>query len=138
MKISPYFTFSDTSQALGMYEKMGAKNVIKSLASDEMFADMPNRPHNNFIMNASFELFGSSFYASDTWDQKEVDQTATAVGIDFNANDEKELQQVREFMKLAQELGNKITMPLQKAEWGTLFGMVQDAQGISWMFNGAY
>jgi PhnB protein len=31
--------------------------------------------------------------------------------------------------------GGKVTMPLEKAPWGDIFGMITDKYSISWMVN---
>lgn len=138
MQVRPYLNFADTHKALELYEKMGAEKIEMTLGSDDMFVNMPEefQMAPDFVMNASFELFGCRIYASDTWDNKEVDQTGTNITFDFEISNAVEVAQIREFMDRTVELGGEITMPLTEVEWTPLFGMVRDPLGVTWMFNG--
>lgn len=138
MQIRPYLNFAQTQEALNLYRKMGATDIEMTLGSDEMFSDMPDEQKMapDFVMNASFELFGHRIYASDTWGNTEVDHSASNIAFDFDINLPEEVDQVRKFIERTVELGGEATMPLGEAEWTPMFGMVRDAIGVSWIFNG--
>ena len=138
MKIRPYLNFSRTQDALDLYRKMGATNIEMTLGSDDMFSDMPEGQEvaPDFVMHASFDLFGHSIYASDTWGNTEVDYSGSNVAFVFDINQPEEVEQVRKFIDQTVELGGEATMPLGEVEWTPMFGMVRDPLGITWMFSG--
>lgn len=138
MQIRPYLNFARTQEALDFYQQLGATHIELTLGSDEMFSNLPEeqRVAPDFVMNASFELFGHLIYASDSWGNTEVDQAASNIAFDFDLNLPEEVEQVRSFMTRAVELGGEVTMPLGETEWTPMFGMVRDSLGITWIFNG--
>lgn len=140
MKAIPYFNFPNTKEVLAFYEKIGAKNIRILLASDEMFADMspemaPKDP-DEFVMNAEFELFGNTIYASDSWDRRDVDHSGSNISFVFTLSNDNEVQAVKDFFDKAIENGFTVEMPLEASEWTELFGMLKDPFGLSWMFSG--
>jgi PhnB protein len=55
----------------------------------------------------------------------------TNFSMSLSGDDEAELREY--FEKLAE--GGSVTMPLEKAPWGDIFGMCTDRFGISWLVN---
>lgn len=142
MQAIPYLTFKSSIKALEFYKKVGATDIYLTTADDEAFADqldqMPigDRSPAEFVLNASFSLFGQRIYCSDTWDARDVNNTDTAVSFEFNVNDDDAVDAVKRFFTLVAENGGDVAMPLEPAEWTSLFGQVSDPFDISWIFNG--
>ena len=75
MKAVQYFNFQNSLAALNFYEKhLGATNIQRLGGDNEMFDDMPDeyKVDADFTMHASFEVFGETFYCSDTWKNKKL------------------------------------------------------------------
>ena len=73
---------------------------------------------------------GLTFMASDT--PTGVEYTpGTTISISLSGDDEQELRGYWD--KLSD--GGTVTMPLEKAPWGDIFGMVTDKFGINWMVD---
>lgn len=141
MKAIPYFTFTNSLEVLAFYEKVGAKILEKSLASDPSFdgmpADMKPADPEHFVMNASFEIFGNRIFLSDAWNQNEtIDHSHSNLSFVFDQEDPEEIQEVKDFFELAVANGFRIEMPLEATEWTNYFGMLVDPYGLTWMFNG--
>ena len=78
MKSIQYFNFQNSLSALNFYEKhLGATNINRLGGDDKMFDDMPDdyQIDKDFTMHASFEILGETFYCSDTWKNKSIDNT---------------------------------------------------------------
>ncbi len=73
---------------------------------------------------------GIVLMASDTPSSMEY-KPGTNVSISLSGDDEAELKGYWEKLSV----GGKITMPLEKAPWGDIFGMFTDKFGIAWLVN---
>lgn len=68
--------------------------------------------------------------AADTPNHMEY-QPGASVQLSLNGNNELELR--RYFQKLSE--GGEVSLPLEIAPWGDIFGMCQDRFGMNWMVN---
>ncbi len=62
---------------------------------------------------------------------RRFDKAGTNYSMSLSGDNEAELKDY--FEKLS--LGGKVTMPLEKAIWGDIFGMLTDKFGVSWLVN---
>lgn len=138
----PYFTFRNSLQVLEFYEqKLGAKVLGKVMGNNEMFKDMPdamkmpNDVAEKFVMNAAFELLGRQFMVSDSWGNEAVDNSGAQVCFTFDGSNETERAKIVEFFDRAVQAGCKVTMPLGKTPWSSLYGTFVDPYDITWMVN---
>lgn len=102
-----------------------------------MFTDMPEefQVDKNFTMNASFKVLGETFYCSDTWKNKKIDNSGAIVTFTFDHSNEADKQQAIDFFNNAIAAGCEEAMPLGKTEWSELYGMFNDPFGVTWMIN---
>jgi PhnB protein len=129
-QLNPYLNFDGTAEkAIKLYETaLGAKTE-----SLQRFGDVPGgSPENkNRVMHALLRLGPGVLMISDTQPGTPLNQgNQIHVTLDFDDLDE----MARRFEALS--AGGKVTMPLQDTFWGARFGMLIDAHGINWMFNG--
>lgn len=140
MKVIPYLNFERTLEVLSFYKKLGVENIEVVTAADDMFSDMPEheRPENpaEFVMNASFEIFGNLVYLSDSWGNQPVDHAGSSLCFIFDQHNEAEVERVKDFYQHAIYQGCEVGMPLEASEWSELFGTFVDPYGVSWMFSG--
>jgi len=84
----------------------------------------------NLVMHAELRVGQAQLMLSDGPGEGAIPKGGpVSVALDFD--DEAEGR--RSFEALAK--GGQVIEPLFQAPWGALFGVVQDAFGISWMFN---
>ncbi len=85
----------------------------------------------NKIMHARLDADnGITFMAADTPNRMEY-RPGTTYTLSLSGDNEAELTNY--FRKLSS--GGTVTMPLEKAAWGDMFGMCTDQFGINWMVN---
>lgn len=128
--LNPYLNFRDNArEAMEFYKSVfGGKLVMDPFS---FMGETGDPVEDNKVMHAVLETDnGMTFMASDTPQGMEY-QEGSRVSISLSGTDEAELRSYWE--KLSE--GGKITMPLEKAQWGDLFGMLTDKFGIKWMVN---
>jgi len=127
---NPYINFKDnTRAAMEFYKSIFGGTLNLSTFKD---GGMPHDPsEDEKIMHADFEGDnGVHFMASDTPNSMPYTEGAN-MGLSVSGDDEETLKGFWE--KLSE--GGKVTMPLDKAPWGDMFGMLTDKFGINWMVN---
>jgi PhnB protein len=73
---------------------------------------------------------GITFMAADTPNRMEY-KAGTNFGMSLSGDNEAELRGYFERLTV----GGNVTMPLGKAPWGDVFGMLTDKFGVSWLVN---
>jgi PhnB protein len=129
-KLNPYLNFrDDTRQAMEFYKSIfGGKLTISTFKE---FHASQDPSEDNKIMHAVLEADnGITFMASDTPSRMEY-KPGTNYSMSLSGDNEAELRSY--FDKLS--AGGKVTMPLEKATWGDMFGMVTDKFGVPWLVN---
>ena len=127
---NPYLNFKDNArQAMEFY-----KSVFGGELTVSTFGDMPmpgqDPSENNLVMHSELKAPNVHFMASDTPSHMEYKPQA-GFGLSLSGEDEAELRALWD--QLAE--GGTVTMPLEKAPWGDVFGMLTDKFGVSWMVN---
>lgn len=138
MKAVQYFNFQNSLAALNFYEEhFGATDIQRVGGDHEMFANMPEeyQVDADFTMNASFNILGETFYCSDTWKNKKIDNSGAIVTFTFDGSNEAEKEKAKAFFDKAVAAGCEVTMPLGKTEWSDFYGMFNDPFGVTWMVN---
>jgi len=131
-QLNPYVRFNDAKcrEAMTFYKEClgGGELTFQTVGESPMAKDMPKETHNR-IMHASFKKGGIEFFASDMMRDKAV--VGDNIALALNCKNKKEIENF--FEKLSK--GGEVFMPLEKAFWGGLFGIVTDKFGIEWMLN---
>lgn len=130
IQLNPYLNFKDnTREAMEFYQSVfGGKLTVQTFKE---FHASKDPSEDDLIMHA--ELRGDSgimFMASDTPTRMEY-KPAAGFNMSLSGDDEATLSGY--FSKLAE--GGTVTMPLEKAIWGDIFGMCTDKFGVQWLVD---
>jgi PhnB protein len=128
--LNPYINFDGAAaEAIGFYHSVfGGELHSTTYAGGGMSSGPADADR---IMHAQLNApNGMTLMASDTPPGMPL-QKGGSVSISLSGSDEAELRNF--WQKLAQ--GATITLPLEKAPWGDIFGMLTDRFGTQWMVN---
>ncbi len=130
IKLSPYISFKNNAkEAMEFYKSIFGGDL--KIQTFKEFEASTNPAEDNLVMHSSIESeTGVSFMASDTPDRMTYNP-GNNISMSLSGEDEALLK--RYFEKLAE--GGNISMPLEKAMWGDIFGMLTDKYGINWLVN---
>ena len=128
--LNPYLNFrGNAREAMEFYEGVFGGKLNVSTFADYHAASDPSE--NDLVMHADLEgSEGIRFMAADTPIKMEY-RPGTNFSMSLSGDDEAQLRGY--FEKLAER--GSVTMPLEKAPWGDIFGMCTDRFGISWLVN---
>lgn len=129
-RLIPYLNFRDnTRQAMQFYQTVFGGRL--SMTTFAEFNASDDSAEANKIMHSMLEADnGIILMAADVPNRMEY-QPGASIQLSLNGSNEPELR--RYFQKLAD--GGQISLPLDKAPWGDIFGMCQDRFGVNWMVN---
>lgn len=133
VKLNSYINFNgNAKEAMEFYKSIfGGKifsDTFESFASDEMPVAEEDK---HKIMHAYLKGDnGIELMASDTPSTLPY-ADGSRITLTLNGDDEATLRSYWD--KLAE--GGKITVPLEKAPWGDVFGMLTDKFGVNWMVD---
>jgi PhnB protein len=132
-KLNPYLHFDGTAdQAIALYQRaLGATTSGPIMRYGDVDGPTLAPEHKNRVMHAELRIGGGAVMVSDTQPGQAALATA-AVAIALHFSDLHDME--RKFDALA--AGGKVTIPLGNTFWGARFGMLTDAFGVRWMFNG--
>ncbi|MFL5707191.1 MAG: VOC family protein [Ktedonobacteraceae bacterium] len=129
-QLNPYLSFRDNArEAMEFYKTVfGGKLEMQTFKEFHASQD-PSEA--NKIMHAMLTADnGIVFMASDTPNSMEY-RTGTNMSMSLSGDNETELRGYYEKLSA----GGTIGMPLEKAPWGDMFGMVTDKFGVPWLVN---
>lgn len=129
-KLNPYLSFRDnTREVMEFYKTVfGGKLAMQTFKEANASQDPDD---DNKIMHAQLEVDnGITLMASDTPNSRQY-LPGTNISISLSGDNEAELKSY--YQKLS--AGGKVAMPLEKAPWGDMFGMLTDKYGVNWMVN---
>lgn len=131
-KLNSYIHFDGNARdAMEFYRSVFGGEVLSSTygesASDDMPVDemMADKLMHAHLHGGNIELMGSDMPDSMSF------QEGSRVTLSINGSDEAELRGYWE--KLSQDA--QIHVPLDRAPWGDMFGMLTDKFGVNWMVN---
>lgn len=129
-QLNPYISFkSNAREAMEFYHSVfGGELVVRTFKD---FGAVQDPKESDLVMHSS--LVGDSgivLFGSDTPDRMQRTE-GNNISMSLSGEDEEELRGY--FDKLAQS--GTVTMPLEKAIWGDVFGMLIDKFGITWLVN---
>ncbi len=130
--LNPYLGFRDNArEAMEFYQSVfGGELSIHTFAEFHASEEVDEQ---DLVMHGQLESpSGFTLMASDTPKSMSYDPgTAITISLSGKPEDDAELRGYWE--KLSQ--GATITMPLDKAPWGDVFGMLTDRFGTAWMMS---
>jgi PhnB protein len=133
--INPYLHFpGNTEEAFNFYRSVFGGEFQSVMRYKDMPAEIPQSGNVNAerIMHISLPIGnGTALHGSDRPEYFGPMAVGDNFHVVISGSDEAEAKRL--FDGLAE--GGKITMPLEKAFWGALFGMCIDKYGIQWMIN---
>lgn len=130
--LNPYLSFrNDARQAMEFYQSVLGGELDVNVFGE--FPDMVQDPsEHDLIMHAQLTTpDGLVLMASDSPSGMPY-QKPQGISVSLSGTSATVTREVWE--KLSD--GATITMPLEEAPWGGLFGMLVDRFGIAWMLNG--
>ena len=135
VRLNPYLSFRDDARpAMEFYRSVfGGQLVVTAFGDVDMAAmGMGDDPGDaQKVMHAQLETDdGLVLMASDTPSSMEHVPPA-GISISLSGDDEARLRRWWEGLTD----GGAVTMPLEQAPWGDLFGMCTDRYGTSWMVS---
>ena len=128
--LNPYLSFRDNAkEAMSFYQSVFGGTLESSTFADMNMAEDPSE--GSKIMHSSLTTDdGLVIMASDTPSSMNLDE-GSSYSISISGDDGDRLRGYWD--KLLD--GGQMTMPLEKAPWGDVFGMLTDKFGTSWMIS---
>ena len=128
--MNPYLSFRDNArEAMEFYQSVFGGTLESSTFGDMNMAEDPAEA--NKIMHSSLTTDnGFVLMASDTPASMNLDE-GSSYSISLSGDDGDQLRGYWD--KLLD--GGQMTLPLEKAPWGDMFGMLNDKFGTSWMIS---
>jgi PhnB protein len=128
-KLNPYIGFDgNAKEAMEFYKSVFGGNLTSNTFKELHASQDPSE--DNLIMHSALVAGVINIMGSDTPRRMKYD-LGTNISISLSGEDEVELTDY--FEKLSE--GGKITMPLEKAMWGDMFGMCTDKFNTQWLIN---
>jgi PhnB protein len=130
VQLNPYLSFRDnTREAMEFYSSVFGGTLQLSTFKELHASSDPSE--DDLVMHSQLEgEHGVVFMASDTPSRMEY-EPGSNFSMSLSGDDEGLLRGW--FDKLSD--GGTVTMPLDKALWGDVFGMCVDRFGINWLVN---
>lgn len=130
MLLNPYFSFRDTAEeAMTFYRSVFGGELSVSRFSEYGASDDP--AEQDKVMHSMLTTgTGMDLMAADTPNSMDL-AVGENVSVSVSGDDESVMRGWWE----ALGAGGTVTMPLEEAPWGGLFGMCTDRFGIHWMFS---
>ncbi|MET4061759.1 PhnB protein [Arthrobacter sp. UYP6] len=128
--LNPYLSFRDNArEAMAFYQSVFGGRLESSTFGDMNMAQDPAEADK--IMHSSLTTDnGFVLMASDTPSSMALDE-GSSYSISLSGDDGEKL---RGYWDALLD-GGQMTLPLEKAPWGDMFGMLNDKFGTSWMVS---
>ena len=129
--LNPYLSFRDNArEAMNFYQSVFGGELTLSTFADFQASDDPAEAEK--IMHGMLTTTqGLVLMGADTPNSMEY-HPGSSISVSLSGDDEGELRGY--FEKLSGE-GGAVTVPMEKAPWGDVFGMCVDRFGVSWLVN---
>ena len=135
--LNPYLNFNgNAEEAFNFYKSIFGGDFAAVIRFDQMPGDQKPAPDEaNKLMHIALPVGkGNMLMASDVPQAYPRAVAGTNYSISITADSEEEARKL--FDGLSE--GGQVTMPLDKAFWGSLFGMLTDKFGVQWMMSYDY
>ncbi|MDQ3811376.1 MAG: VOC family protein [Chloroflexota bacterium] len=129
-RLNPYLSFRDNArEAMEFYKTVFGGTLTVSTFKEFHASQDPSE--DDKVMHSMLEADnGIVFMAADTPNSMEY-RPGTSMSMSLSGDNEPELRGY--FEKLS--AGGQVNMPLDKAPWGDIFGMLTDRFGVNWIVN---
>ncbi len=129
-QMNPYLSFRDNAaEAMAFYQDVFG-GTLESSTFGEMHASDDPAEAGKIMHSALTTDKGFVLMASDTPNSMNLDE-GSSYSISLSGNEGDELRGYWD--KLLD--GGQMTLPLERAPWGDIFGMLTDRFGTSWMVS---
>lgn len=135
--VAPYLNFNgNTEEAFNFYKSVfGGEFSMVMRYKDAPSEHQMGESNGEKIMHMSLPLNnGTLLMGSDVPEMYGEAVIGTNISISINAESKEEADRL--FNGLS--AGGQVTMPMEKAFWGSYFGMFTDKFGIQWMVSYEY
>lgn len=129
-RLNPYISFRDNAREAMEFYKTVFGGTLTMNTFEEFHASEDPAEANKIMHSMLQSDNGITFMAADTPNSMDYSAGST-ISMSLSGDNETEL---RGYWDKLSENG-AIIMPLEKAPWGDMFGMVSDAFGVTWMVN---
>lgn len=131
MEMEPYLFFSGNClEALNFYKGLFGGEISEVSHWKDSPPEMGLAPeHGERVMHSKFSSPAVKFMGADA--RPTTQYGDGRISLSLQTRDTGEAKRI--FDALAK--GGKVEMPLEKAFWNALFGMLTDKYGIDWMVN---
>ena len=129
-QLNPYLSFRDNAREAMEFYKTVFGGKLEMQTFKEYHASQDPSEDNKIMHSVLKADNGIVFMASDTPSSMEY-RAGTNMSMSLSGDNEAELRGYYEKLSA----GGTIGMPLEKAPWGDMFGMVTDKFGVSWLVN---
>lgn len=129
--LNPYISFNgNAAEAMDFYKSVfGGKLDATTYAGGGVPHDPAEADH---IMHAMLTTEGGLVIMGADTPSSLPYEAGARISISLSGSDEAELRGY--YDKLTAD-GGQVTVPMEKAPWGDIFGMCADKYGINWMVN---
>ncbi|HEY8551355.1 MAG TPA: VOC family protein [Vicinamibacterales bacterium] len=128
---TPYLILNGKArEAISLYERALGARVENLKRFGDMDASCPEARRDN-VMHAELRVGSALLMLSDGGPDGTGPAQPGPISVALELDDQQETRRI--FDGLAN--GGKAVQPLFDSPWGTLFGVVQDRFGISWMLD---
>ena len=129
-KLNPYLGFRDTAkQAMEFYQSVFGGELTLSTFGEYQASEDPAEQdkimHGMLVTESGLTLMGADTPNSMSY------TPGDNYSVSLSGEDEAELRGFWEGLSA----GGAVTMPLERAPWGDLFGMCADKFGVNWLIN---
>ncbi|MBF4995051.1 VOC family protein [Arthrobacter gandavensis] len=129
-QMNPYLSFRDNAaEAMAFYQEVFG-GTLESSTFGEMHASDDPEEAGKIMHSALTTDKGFVLMASDTPNSMNLDE-GSSYSISLSGDDADDLRGYWD--KLLD--GGQMTLPLERAPWGDVFGMLTDRFGTSWMVS---
>lgn len=135
--LNPYLNFSgNTEEAFNFYKSVFGGEFMTVMRFKDVPSEQKSHPtEDNKIMHIALPVGANNvLMGSDVPEAFPKAVTGTNMAISLTADSE---EQAKSFFA-GLSAGGQVQVPLDKAFWGSLFGMLTDKFGIQWMVSYDY
>ncbi|MCC9175482.1 MULTISPECIES: VOC family protein [Arthrobacter] len=134
--MNPYLNFRDNAaEAMSFYQDVFGGTLESSTFAEMNMSDDPSEAnkimHSTLTTDSGFVLMASDTPNAMAGPESVAPDSSNGYAIALSGDNSDELRGYWD--KLLD--GGQMTLPLEKAPWGDVFGMVTDRFGTSWMIS---